>query len=52
MICANDVSQSDLGFNSERNALTPYWQNEQLDLPEASKTEIAIKVIEQLAKRL
>jgi len=52
MICANDVSQSDLGFNSERNALTLYWQNEQLDLPETSKTEIAIKVIEQLAKRL
>ena len=52
MICANDVSQSDLGFNSERNALTLYWQNEQLDLPETSKIEIAVKVIEQLAKRL
>ncbi|MCK8102691.1 MULTISPECIES: bifunctional phosphopantothenoylcysteine decarboxylase/phosphopantothenate--cysteine ligase CoaBC [Pseudoalteromonas] len=52
MICANDVSHSDVGFNSERNALTLYWQNEQLDLPETSKIEIAVKVIEQLAKRL
>lgn len=52
MICANDVSHNDVGFNSERNALTLYWQNEQLDLPETSKIEIAVKVIEQLAKRL
>lgn len=52
MICANDVSQSGLGFNSDQNALTLYWQNEQLNLPAMSKAEIAIKVIEQLAKRL
>ncbi|MEL0640140.1 bifunctional phosphopantothenoylcysteine decarboxylase/phosphopantothenate--cysteine ligase CoaBC [Pseudoalteromonas aliena] len=52
MICANDVSQSGLGFNSDHNALTLYWHNEQLELPIASKTEIACKVIEQLAKHL
>ncbi|MBH0037030.1 bifunctional phosphopantothenoylcysteine decarboxylase/phosphopantothenate--cysteine ligase CoaBC [Pseudoalteromonas sp. SWN166] len=52
MICANDVSKSGLGFNSDHNALTLYWHNEQLELPATSKTEIALKVIEQLAKHL
>ena len=52
MICANDVSQSGLGFNSDQNALTLYWQNKQLELPVSSKSAIALKVIEQLAKHL
>ncbi len=52
MICANDVSQSGLGFNSDQNALTLYWQNKQLELPVSSKSTIASKVIEQLAKHL
>jgi phosphopantothenoylcysteine decarboxylase/phosphopantothenate--cysteine ligase len=52
MICANDVSQSGLGFNSDQNALTLYWHNEQLELAVSSKTEIALRVIEQLAKHL
>ncbi|MBD0410608.1 bifunctional phosphopantothenoylcysteine decarboxylase/phosphopantothenate--cysteine ligase CoaBC [Pseudoalteromonas distincta] len=52
MICANDVSKSGLGFNSDHNALTLYWHNEQLELPTTSKIEIARKVIEQLAKHL
>ena len=52
MICANDVSQSGLGFNSDQNALTLYWQNKQLELPASSKSAIALKVIEQLAKHL
>ena len=52
MICANDVSQSGLGFNSDQNALTLYWHNEQLELAVSSKTEIALKVIQQLAKHL
>ena len=52
MICANDVSQSGLGFNSDHNALTLYWQNEQLALAVNSKTRIALEVIKQLAKQL
>lgn len=52
MICANDISKSGLGFNSDHNALTLYWHNEQLELPTTSKVEIARKVIEQLAKHL
>ncbi len=52
MICANDVSKSGLGFNADDNALTLYWQNEQLELPTNSKTAIALEVIKQLAQRL
>ena len=52
MICANDVSKSGLGFNSDNNALTLYWHNKQCELTRSSKTEIALKVIEQLAKQL
>jgi phosphopantothenoylcysteine decarboxylase/phosphopantothenate--cysteine ligase len=52
MICANDVSHVGLGFNSDHNALTLYWHNEQRELAISSKTEIALKVIEQLAKHL
>jgi phosphopantothenoylcysteine decarboxylase/phosphopantothenate--cysteine ligase len=52
MICANDVSQSGLGFNSDDNALTLYWPNEQLDLALNSKANLALDVIKELAKRL
>ena len=54
MICANDVSQEDLGFNSERNALTLYWYDKQgkdaqLNLPEDSKQALAIQIIKTIA---
>lgn len=48
MICANDVSNTQLGFNSDKNALTLFWKNKQLDLTVSSKTDIALKVIEQV----
>ena len=54
MICANDVSQEGLGFNSERNALTIYWHDKQgkdsqLNLPEDSKQALAIQIIKTIA---
>lgn len=54
MICANDVSQEGLGFNSERNALTLYWHDKQgkdfqLNLPENSKQTLAIDIIKTIA---
>ena len=54
MICANDVSQAGLGFNSERNALTLYWHDKQgkdaqLNLPEDSKQALAIQIIKTIA---
>ena len=52
MICANDVSKEGLGFNSDHNALTLFWHNEQLDLAMGSKKDLAMSVMTELAKRL
>ncbi|MDK1289698.1 bifunctional phosphopantothenoylcysteine decarboxylase/phosphopantothenate--cysteine ligase CoaBC [Pseudoalteromonas umbrosa] len=52
MICANDVSQEGLGFNSDNNALTLFWANEQRTLPTSSKTELALTVIKAIAGKL
>ncbi|WP_332405001.1 bifunctional phosphopantothenoylcysteine decarboxylase/phosphopantothenate--cysteine ligase CoaBC [Vibrio metschnikovii] len=41
MICANDVSITGQGFNSNDNALTVYWSNGQHALPLSSKRELA-----------
>jgi phosphopantothenoylcysteine decarboxylase/phosphopantothenate--cysteine ligase len=45
MICANDVSNQNIGFNSEQNALKVYWQGGSKDLPFASKQEIAQQLL-------
>lgn len=52
MICANDVSQSNLGFNSDHNALTLYWHTEQKELAIDTKSALALSVMTELAKRL
>ncbi|WP_217514222.1 bifunctional phosphopantothenoylcysteine decarboxylase/phosphopantothenate--cysteine ligase CoaBC [Vibrio metschnikovii] len=41
MICANDVSITGQGFDSNDNALTVYWSNGQHALPLSSKRELA-----------
>lgn len=51
MICANDVSQHDQGFNSEHNSLNIFWHNaqrqlQQQALPLADKYQLSL----QLAK--
>ncbi len=52
MICANDVSKSGLGFNSDHNALTLYWHTEQKELAIDTKNALALSVMTELAKRL
>ncbi|WP_404342944.1 bifunctional phosphopantothenoylcysteine decarboxylase/phosphopantothenate--cysteine ligase CoaBC [Pseudoalteromonas mariniglutinosa] len=52
MICANDVSKTGLGFNSDHNALTLFWQDSSLDLAISSKTDLALNVMKELAQRL
>ncbi|MFA0697472.1 phosphopantothenoylcysteine decarboxylase, partial [Vibrio sp. 10N.222.49.C9] len=37
LICANDVSQAGIGFNSNDNALNLYWPNGHKNFPLASK---------------
>ena len=52
MICANDVSQEGLGFNSDHNALTLFWQDDQRNLGVNSKAELAMSLLKALAEQL
>lgn len=45
MIAANDVSSSELGFNSDRNALTVITKNDKISLPAASKYALAVELL-------
>ena len=45
-IVLNDVSRSDIGFNSDRNEVTIVTAGEALQIPEASKLDIAQRILE------
>ncbi|OCG49711.1 bifunctional phosphopantothenoylcysteine decarboxylase/phosphopantothenate synthase [Gilliamella sp. Choc5-1] len=51
LICANDVSDKSIGFNSDQNALTLYWQNGEQTLPLSNKQQLAIQLLEAVIKR-
>ncbi|MDF7670787.1 bifunctional phosphopantothenoylcysteine decarboxylase/phosphopantothenate--cysteine ligase CoaBC [Orbaceae bacterium ESL0721] len=58
LICANDVSDKQIGFNADQNALTLYWRsieeangNKECSLPLANKQELANKLIIEIIKR-
>ncbi|MDX3773487.1 bifunctional phosphopantothenoylcysteine decarboxylase/phosphopantothenate--cysteine ligase CoaBC [Chromatiaceae bacterium AAb-1] len=48
MICANDVSQPELGFNSDHNAVTLFWQDGELSLPAQDKSHLAQQILENI----
>lgn len=50
MIVANDVSRSDIGFNSDENAVTVITPDSEQELPQASKRQLAGQIIEQVAR--
>jgi len=52
MIVANDISRSDIGFDSEDNAVSVFWQGGTKALTKASKSQIARQLVELIAKRL
>jgi phosphopantothenoylcysteine decarboxylase / phosphopantothenate---cysteine ligase len=52
LIVANDVSQADIGFNSEQNAVTAIWQDGSVHYPIRSKQQIATALIELIADRM
>jgi phosphopantothenoylcysteine decarboxylase/phosphopantothenate--cysteine ligase len=53
MIVANDISSQTSGFEVDENKVTLLLKNgEKIDLPLISKSEVAVKVIEQLVKLL
>ncbi|WP_333609390.1 bifunctional phosphopantothenoylcysteine decarboxylase/phosphopantothenate--cysteine ligase CoaBC [Arsukibacterium sp.] len=45
MICANDVSGNDSGFNSDDNAITLMWQGGEVELPIQPKAQLAQQLI-------
>lgn len=49
MIIANDVSNTDIGFNSDNNAVTVFWGENQQDFPRMAKSALAHELIELVA---
>lgn len=56
MIAANDISNSDIGFNSEQNALTIFYKKNnninEKSLPQTSKYLLARQLIENIAEQI
>ncbi|MCO6545932.1 MAG: bifunctional phosphopantothenoylcysteine decarboxylase/phosphopantothenate--cysteine ligase CoaBC [Gilliamella sp.] len=51
LICANDVSDKTIGFNSDQNALILYWQNGEQTLPLSSKNQLATQLLQTVITR-
>ncbi|MBT0586742.1 bifunctional phosphopantothenoylcysteine decarboxylase/phosphopantothenate--cysteine ligase CoaBC [Alteromonas oceanisediminis] len=51
MIAANDVSDADIGFNSDNNALLLLWSDGRESLPRAPKFELANQLIGAVARQ-
>ena len=49
-IVLNDVSRADIGFDSERNEVTLVTASETVAVPEASKLEIAQKILDAVVR--
>jgi phosphopantothenoylcysteine decarboxylase/phosphopantothenate--cysteine ligase len=49
-IVVNDVSREGVGFDSDRNAVTIMTHDEVVEVPEASKWEVAQRVLDQVVK--
>lgn len=51
MIIANDVSRTDIGFNSDTNEVTVVWPTGKEALPQLAKQELANRLIELIARQ-
>lgn len=51
LICANDVSQPGLGFNSDKNALHLFWQHGDKVLPLSDKSLLAHLLLNEIVTR-
>lgn len=52
LIIANDVSRSDIGFNSDDNEATLIDADSECSLPRVSKKQLAVSIIKAIADRL
>jgi phosphopantothenoylcysteine decarboxylase/phosphopantothenate--cysteine ligase len=48
MIVVNDVSNPDIGFNSDENAVTLIWQGGEETLTQSSKTRLAERILSRI----
>jgi phosphopantothenoylcysteine decarboxylase / phosphopantothenate---cysteine ligase len=51
LICANDVSLAEHGFNSDTNALHLFWQNGEKRLPLSDKALLGQRLIDEIVSR-
>lgn len=51
LICANDVSLADHGFNSESNALNLFWEDKEIHLPHSHKLELGHRLLDEILQR-
>lgn len=51
MICANDVSLTGHGFNSDTNALHLFWQGGEKSLPHSDKTQLGQRLLNEIVSR-
>jgi phosphopantothenoylcysteine decarboxylase/phosphopantothenate--cysteine ligase len=49
-IVVNDVSRADIGFDSERNAVTILTHDQVIDVPETTKWDVAQRVLDVVVK--
>ncbi|MDA0789006.1 MAG: bifunctional phosphopantothenoylcysteine decarboxylase/phosphopantothenate--cysteine ligase CoaBC [Proteobacteria bacterium] len=52
MIIGNDVSDQEVGFNSDQNRTTVIWPDRTLELPIMSKSAVAGRIIELIAQTI
>ncbi|CAK9886945.1 MAG: Coenzyme A biosynthesis bifunctional protein CoaBC [Candidatus Erwinia impunctatus] len=50
LICANDVSKTDQGFNSETNSLHLYWQTGDVCLPQDNKKRLGQQLLNEIIR--
>ena len=51
LIIANDVSRSDIGFNSDQNAVTVVSSESEVELPATPKRQLAAQLIRMIAEQ-
>lgn len=51
LIIANDVSNSDIGFNSDNNEVSLIWDDGEQDLPKCSKQQLGRTLVAEVAAR-
>lgn len=52
LIIANDVSNPEIGFNSDNNQVTLVTKENEISLPENSKNQLAREIIKEIIKQL